>query len=116
MNKKGSTELNIVIFGVIFLFLTNVSLGFVIDTYVEGSDLETSVDSYVNDTLDLGVILGAFVSGILWVITIFFSLFGVNFIGALIILPIWVLGFLAIINSLVIFALIMYFVDRLWIG
>lgn len=117
-NKKGSgsTELNIIIFGVIFLFLTNISIGFVLDSYVEGSSVETSVESYVNDELDLGVILGSFVTAILWIFTIFFGLFGVNFIGALILLPSWFLGMIGLINAIIIFAIIMYFVDRIWIG
>jgi len=121
LNKKGfvggSIELSLIIYGLIFMLLLNISLGFVIDeTLISSYDIEDNINDYVNDTLDLGILLGSAVTGLLWMVSVFFSIFGINFIAVITILPTWMTGLFILYNSLISFAIIMYFVDRLWLG
>jgi len=114
---SSSIELSVIIFGLIFMTFLNISLGFVLDSsLVSNYDPEATISEYVNNELDLGIVLGSAVTGLLWLINIFFSIFGVNFVGVITILPLWVGSIFLLLNTLISFSIIMYFVDRIWIG
>jgi len=119
LNKKaaGSTELSLIVFGLIFMLLLNISLGFIIDSsLINNYDVESTISGYINESMDLGIILSSAVTGLLWFVDLFFSVFGVNFIAVITILPLWMTTVLVLYNSLITFAIIMYLVDRIWIG
>ena len=119
LNKKAaaSTELSLIVFGLIFMLLLNISLGFIIDSsLINNYDVESTISGYINESMDLGIILSSAVTGLLWFVDLFFSVFGVNFIAVITILPLWMTTVLVLYNSLITFAIIMYLVDRIWIG
>lgn len=117
LSKKGSvTELGIILFGIIFLSLLNFSLGYVLDSsIVSNYDAETTVSDYV-ETLDFGIMGSALATALLSVVTLFFSVFGINFVASISVLPSALIVFFTLFNGIIIFALIMYLVDRFWIG
>jgi len=100
--------------------LLNVSLGFISESIynVEFTNYETenTISNYVNDELDFGYIGGSVVTGLLWVVSVFFSLFGINFIAVISLLPLWLTTLFLLLNTITAFSIIMYFVDRIWIG
>lgn len=113
-NKKGQTsELGIIIFGLIFITLSNIAIGFILDSsFVDTNDGENTISGYV-DSLDVGVFVGVVLTGIITLASLFFSIFGVDFIVAITVLPLWTLGLYALINGIILFALLMYFYDQL---
>lgn len=116
-NKKGAvTELSVIIFGIIFISLLNLSLGFILDSSLVSSyDPEVTVIEFV-DSLDLNFFYTGMLIGLLTIVNLFFSLFGVNFVSAISVVPTLFITLIGLFNSIVIFALIMYLINRLWIG
>ena len=119
MNKKasGSVELNIIIFGLIFMTLLNISLGFILDSNLyETKNISDDISNYVYTGLGATALFAPFLLILVAILSLFFSLFGVSFIIAISVLPLWVSAIILLLNALVIFSIIMYFVERLWIG
>jgi hypothetical protein len=112
----GSIEFKVILYGLIFMVITNISLGYIIDeSMITNYDAETEVSDYV-DSLDLGWFSGGALSLILSISSLFFSLFGVDFILMIEVLPTFMLTILTFFNVLIVFSLIMYLIDRIWIG
>lgn len=115
-SKKGNIEYSIILFGLIFMLLTNISLGYVIDDdLIEIYDVEDNVDDFI-DSLDLGTVSSTLLGVILSAVSKFFGLFGVNFIATISILPGFVSALIGFLNALVVVSIVMYLIDKLWIG
>lgn len=109
-----SLELKIIINSLIFMALLNISLGFIIDASL--------IDNYdqqqvINDlTGELGTVAGFITSTLLDVGQFLFSLFGVDFIASISILPVWVITLLVLYNVIVAIMVVFYIIDRVWVG
>lgn len=110
----GDFEYKTMIIGIIFFLFLNISLGFVIGNEpVEHFDKQEVLDEV---TSELGVIGGFISTALLEIGLVFFGLFGVNFISAIAILPLWMNLILVTYNIIIVLAVIFWLVSRLWIG
>lgn len=111
-HKKGSVELKIVIIAIFFMFILNLFVAQITPDY---SDFEQQeVIDEITDELD--AVSGFITTALLNVGITLFSIIGVDFIGAIEILPTWFITFISIYNTIVVIALIFYLVDRIWVG
>lgn len=116
-NKKGTMELSIILFGLVFTLIMNIFLSFALNSgIVTDYDAEATIEEYVNSELDLGITLSVVITGLLWVISVFFGIFSINFVSFISVLPTFMISIYSFFNALLCFSIIMYFVDKIWIG
>ncbi|MFW6377221.1 MAG: hypothetical protein ACOCZ5_01120 [bacterium] len=111
-NKKGVIELRIVIVGLITMLILNGVVGLLTPNY-SLQDRQETLDELTDE---MGVLSSTIVDTILALGSGLFSLFGVDFIASIDVLPTWFISFLVVYNVIVIFSFIMYLVDRFWFG
>lgn len=107
-------EFRMVMFGVIFMFILNTLLVL----FVSPDQIQDfNQDSVIEDITDeLGAVSGFITSALLNIGIAMFGLFGIDFIAYVSVLPLWVLSALTLYNIIIVFALIFYLVDRIWVG
>ena len=108
-----SSELKIIVFGLFFLIMLNFSLGFVIPDSVEDLNEEEILNEITDE---LGIISGFITTALINIGLFFFGLFGINFLSAIVLMPLWFNVILVTFNILMVLSIIFYLVDRLWIG
>lgn len=115
-NKKGSTEYKVIIFGIMFMAILNIFLGYMVD-YSIGTITDYDAETAISElTADMGYLSSWITEVLLEVGAIVFGIFGIDFVGAIYVLPLWAGGLLLLFNYAIVFTVIFYIVDRFWIG
>ena len=110
----GSTELKFVIFGAFFFVILGTLLNQTFPA-VETNSFEQQ--SIIDDlTSELGAVSGFITAALLNIGLALFGLFGIDFIGVIVGLPAWINFLLGVFMTLYTIFVIMYLVDRLWLG
>lgn len=115
-NKKGtgSVEFKVILFGLIFMTILNITLGLIVDpSMIQDYDQQEQADELVSE---LGPVGGFFANSLLSIGVTVYGIFGVDFIAVVTVLPTFVLVLINLLNTVVVFSLIFYLVDRLWLG
>ena len=122
----ASTELKIVLFVTFFMFLFNLFIGLVVSqSSISLSDKDAYLNNIQNSFIDeegnfleqlAGYITGNFITGIFIIASAYFSLFGVDFILLIDVLPTWFNSIFVLFNITGLFAVVFYIIDRIWIG
>jgi len=113
-NKKGSVELKVIIFSLIFMTILNIMLGQILDpSLVTDYNQDQAINEIVSE---LGAVSGFITSALLNIAIAIYSIFGVDFILAITVLPTIVVTLLTLFNAIVTFSIVFYLVDRIWIG
>lgn len=111
-----SLEYKTIVGGLIFMVLLNLVMGLVVnpDT-IEGFDEKAVIREWSDGISSFSFI--SFTSRVLLnVANNVFSVFGVNLIASILLLPWWLNTLLILYNLIIVFAVIFYLIDRLWIG
>ena len=112
----GSTELKFIVFGAFFFVILGTLLNQTFPAVETNSFDQQEVINELTSSENLGTLSGFITGALLNIGLALFGLFGIDFIGAIIGLPAWINVLLGVFMTIYTIFVIMYLIDRLWVG